>query len=513
MASSLIRGKYVISRAGTDIDSSRIITDGALFQRDGVIEEVGPYADLKSRHQADEEIGGQNYIVFPGLVNAHHHGRGVGSLQMGSCDESLETWFRARWGRRPHDHYLMTLYTALQMIESGTTTIMYNHSQTPIATLESDVDEIMRAFDDSGMRTAFSIGFRNQNNVVYADDTQFMADLPTDLASRLRQFLAASAISVEDYFTLFESIYQKYGSDPASRVRVLLSPANVQWVSDDILQRLKEFAVKHSTGNHIHLVESFYQKEYGMRTWGRTPVAHLGDLGFLGPELSCAHTVWATEDDIGLLAETNTTVCHNPSSNLRLKNGVAPVNAYLARGVNVAMGTDSTAINDDDDMIQEMRLASKLHRQPGIDSPAITSHQVLRMATINAAVPTFFQDEIGALEKGRRADAVLLDMTSIQEPYLDPDINIVDALLYRGKARHVDTVIINGEVVLRGGVFTRVNKEDVMKELKDRFSGPLEESVRQSRQMVEELLPYIGRFYENWHPDDSSPYYRYNSRT
>ena len=175
-----------------------------------------------------------------------------------------------------------------------------------------------------------------------------------------------------------------------------------------------------------------------------------------------------------MLAQAGTTVCHNASSNLRLKSGIAPVNAMLARGVNVAVGTDNVAINDDDDMLQEMRLVSKLHRQPGIDAPAVSSHQVLRMATINAAAPTFFHDQIGALEKGRRADIVLLNIDSIQEPYLDPGIHIVDALLYRGKAQHVDTVIIDGEVVLRAGVFTRISKEDVVKELRDRFARPLE---------------------------------------
>ena len=106
---SLIRGKYVVSRPGSNADSSRVVTDGAIFQRDGVIEDVGPYDDLKSRYDADEEIGGQSYIVFPGLVNSHHHGRGVTTLQMGACDDSLETWILAGWGRRSpggHDIHL-----------------------------------------------------------------------------------------------------------------------------------------------------------------------------------------------------------------------------------------------------------------------------------------------------------------------------------------------------------------------------------------------------------------------
>jgi 5-methylthioadenosine/S-adenosylhomocysteine deaminase len=512
MPSSLIRGKYVVARAGSDSESSNVITDGAVFQRDGVIEDVGPYDALKSRYAADEEMGGPGYIVIPGLVNAHHHGRGVTPLQMGTYDDSLETWILAGWGRRPYDPYLMTLYTALQMIESGTTTIMYNHARTPVSGLEDDIAQVMRAFQDAGMRVAFSVYYINQNRLVYSSDEQFLSGLPADLADGLRSYLSANTISADDYFAIFESTYRKYGADPSGKVRVLLSPANVQWDSDDFLQRTKEYAIRYNTGIHMHLVESFYQKEYGLRTWGKTPVAHLNDLEFLGPELSCAHAVWLTADDIELLAQSGVTVCHNASSNLRLKSGIAPVNNMLARDVNVAMGTDSHAINDDDDMVQEMRLVSKLHRQPGIGAPAINPHQVLSMATASAAAPTFFPDQIGALEKGRRADMALLDWSAIEEPYLEPDILAVDALLYRGKARDVDTVIIDGEVVLQDGRSTRVNKAEVMQELKDRFSRPLEPSTLAARQMVEQLLPYAKRFYESWQMGDSPPHYKYNSR-
>ena len=511
MPSSLIRGKYVICRAGDDAETTTVISDGAVLQRDGVIVDVGPYEQLRTSADVDEVIGGPNYVVFPGLVNSHHHGRGVTTFQMDGCDSSLETFILASWGRRPWDHYLMTVYSAMLMIESGTTGVMYNHSQTPVSGLEEDVDEVLRAFRDVGMRTAFSVFFREQNRVVYADDEAFLSGLPSDLAASTRKVLSAMDLSVSDYFSLFEQTYDKYGSDPNGLVTMLLSPANVQWVSDDFLQRTKEYATKYQTGVHIHLVESFYQKEYGIRKWSKTPVAHLEELGFLGPEVSCAHCVWLTDGDIDLLAQNNTTICHNASSNLRLKNGVAPVNAMLAKGVNVALGTDSCALNDDDDMMQEMRLVSKLHREPSIASPAVTSHQVLKMATVNAAQPTFFQG-IGSLEIGKRADMVLMDLTSIEEPYLDPGIDIVDSILYRGKARNVDTVIIDGETVLRGGRFTKVDKQEVLNELKDRFSRPVESSALEGRQLVQRLIPYVERFYQEWHPGDGPPHYFFNSR-
>ena len=512
MSSSLIRGKYVICRAGDNADTTTVVTDGAVLQRDGVIVDVGPYEQLRTTAEVDEVIGGPKHVVFPGLVNTHHHGRGVSTFQMVGIEGCLETNIISAMGRLNFGHHLMTVYTSIQMIESGTTTVMYNHTQTPVSGLVDDVGEVLRGFGDVGMRTAFSVWFREQNRVVYADDEQFVSSLPSDLAGQVRKSLAATNISKADYFKLFEQTYNKYGSDPNGLVTVLLSPGNVQWVSDDFLQTTKEYATKFQTGVHMHLTESMYQKEYGIRAWSKTPAAHLEDLGFLGPELSCAHGVWLTEGDIELLAGHNATVCHNPSSNLRHKNGVAPVNTMLAKGLNVSLGTDSGALNDDDDLIQEMRLASKLHREPSIAAPAVNSHQVLKMATLNAAQPTFFHERIGSLEKGKRADIVLMDLTAIEEPYLDSRIDIVDALLYRGKARQVDTVIIDGEVVLRDGRFTKVDKQEVLRELKEQFSRPLDASTLQAQQMAQRLFPYVERFYQEWHPGDSTPHYMYNSR-
>ena len=348
--------------------------------------------------------------------------------------------------------------------------------------------------------------------MVYEDDQQFISKLPGDLAGSLRQFLSAVNLSEEEYFSVFRSLHQKYAGRPDCRVTVLLSPSNVHWVSDDFLLRTKEEAARNDAAIHIHLVESRYQKEYGLRTWGHTPVEHLSTLGFLGPEVSCAHAVWLTDQDIDTMAQSGATVCHNPSSNLRLKNGIAPVNAMLEKGVNVALGTDSTAINDDDDMVQEMRLAAKLHRQPGLDQPALNSHQALRMATANAARPTGLQGKIGVLEPGRWADLALLDLNAMTEPYMDPDIDVVETLLYRGKASHVDTVIIQGEVVVRNGTFIKMDKSEVLREIKEQFSRPVEGTALEARRLVQGLAPFVREFYKDWGRAEMAPHYGYNSR-
>ena len=516
MASSLIRGKHLLSPASSG--DTTVLYDAAVYQEDGVIKDVGPYQSLKEQYRPDAELGGLNYAIIPGLVNSHHHGRGVTTLQMGTCDDCLEMWILAGWGRRPYDHYLMTLYTAINMMESGTTTVMYNHPQTATATLKEDVDAVLRGFRDAGMRVAFSSYFRNQNRVVYGDDREFLSGLPADLAEGVSRHLAVSDMTDAEYFSFFAEVHRQYHADPSGKVRVLLSPSNVQWNSDEFLQRAKEQAARYRTGIHMHLVESSYQKDYGVRTWGKTPVEHLQDLEFLGPELSCAHAVWLTDRDIELLAGAGATVCHNASSNLRLKNGIAPVNPMLAGGVNVAMGTDSTGINDDDDLLQEMRLVSKLHRQPGIGAPAITAEQVLAMATANAAAPTGFGGEIGVLEPGRRADMVLIRLDGLESPYLEPDTPPLEVVLGRAKTRDIAAIIIDGEVLLQDGAHRRVNKEDVGRELREQLSRPLDSGTLETRRMAARLSPYVEEFYrsrstENGAPPVGTPHYVFNSRT
>ena len=511
MPSSLIRGKYILTAAG-DVGQITALSDAAVYQEDGRIMDVGPYEQLRARYSADTELGGPNYSIIPGLVNSHHHGRGVTTLQMGTCDDCLEMWILAGWGRRPYDHYLMTLYTALNMLESGTTTVMYNHPQTAAATLKEDVDAVLRGFLDAGMRVAFSSYLRNQNRIVYDDDGAFLSGLPADLADDVRRYLAVSHMSDDDYFAFVDDLHREYHGHPSGKIRVLFSPANVQWNSDEFLLRVKEGAASLQTGIHMHLVESPYQKDYGIRTWGKTPVEHLNELEFLGPEASFAHAVWLTERDIELLADSGATVCHNASSNLRLKNGIAPVNPMLAAGVNVAMGTDSTAINDDDDLLQEMRLVNKLHRQPGLESPAITAEQVLAMATANAAAPTGFGDAIGRLEPGRRADMILIRLDDLEDPYLDGEVPPVEAIMGRAKSRDVDSVIVDGEVLIREGRHQRVDKADLARELREQLARPLDATTLATRQMATMLSPYVKRFYRSRRPRMENPHYVYNSR-
>jgi len=418
----------------------------------------------------------------------------------------------ARIGAKQPDMYLETLFSAMQMIESGITTVV--HIQ-PLQRLRADGMledslQVLRAYAASGMRVAYSQPMRDQNRIVYGDDA-FLASLPQNLGARARSWIAGTAVSQEDYFAMAAELFERCGRNQRERIRILVSPTNVQWCSDALLLAAKEFASRADTGLHIHVQESLYQKEYGQRVFGKTPLAHLADLDILGPTVSICHGVWLTESDIELLQKTGAMLTTQASSNLRLKSGIAPLNRLLACGVTVAVGIDEAGINDDNDMLQEMRLIAKLHRTPGINQPNPTSGQVLRMATANGAKVSQFGDRIGSIESGKRADLVLLDLERIAEPYLDDSVSIADALLHRGRGMDVDTVMIDGDIILRDREFTRLNRGEVVNQLRESLNRDLTSPECERKQLAEDLMPHIKRFYEDWDYWERRPYTGYNS--
>lgn len=510
MPTSLVRGKYVL--VGADLEGrSRVLTDGVVAQRDGVILEVGSFRDLRPRYADAQVLGNGRQFLLPGLVNAHHHGRGVSSLQMGQPDDCLERWGALGWGRRTLDPYLMALYTVMQYLRSGTTTVMFNQSASPVTQVRAEAEAVLRACRELGVRAAFSIIYRNQSLIVCGDDEAFLGTLPRELASSVRAIAQETVMPLEEYLAITDDLARRYPASSTSSVRVLISPQNYHWCDEPTLQRIAEYARERGLAIHTHLVETLYQRLYAERLHGVTPARRLHQLGFLGPEVSLAHGVWLTQDDIALLAETGAGVCHNPSSNLRLRSGIAPVLAMLRRGVTVALGTDSTAINDDDDMFQEMGLALRLHRPPGLKEQVITGHQVLHMATQGGARVTGFGDAIGALEPGHRADMVLVDWDSVSLPYLDAELDPVEVLVARARARDVQAVMVDGRVVYQGGVFPGHDREALLKEIALQLAGPVPEATRRRRCVAQELQPYLRRFYAGWDLQ-VTPFYRYQSR-
>jgi 5-methylthioadenosine/S-adenosylhomocysteine deaminase len=511
MPSSLIHGKYVICQVISRTEA-HVIEDGAVFQRDGMIIDIGPYGELAAKYQPDVVFGSDQHVVMPGFVNSHHH-VGLTPFQLGSPDYPLELWFASRMAARDVPPYLDTLYSAFEMLESGITTVQHLHGWRvgPIARVNAIAEQILKAYQDIGMRVSYSYALRDQNRLVYEADEDFVKRLPASLAPQVAAYLQAQVIPIEDHLGLFADLWERWNHQ--ERIRIQLAPANLHWCSDKALKALQEYATKYGVGMHMHLVETPYQKEYAQRRTGTTAAGHLEDLGLLGPHLTIGHGVWLTEADVERVAATGTMICHNASSNLRLRSGVAPLNHWAARGLRVAMGLDEAGINDDRDMLQEMRLVLRLHRVPGMEDVIPTCPQVFQMATENGALTTGFGDSIGILEPGKAADLVLVNWQQIAYPYLDETVPVVDAVVHRAKTSGVETVLVAGEPVLRDGQFTRVNKAEMLQALADTIRMPLQDAERSRRELSPAVFPYVRHFYEGWLDESSrDPFYRPSSR-
>jgi 5-methylthioadenosine/S-adenosylhomocysteine deaminase len=511
MPSSMIHGKYVICKV-TSRTEAQVIEDGAVFQRDGTIIDIGPYRELAAKYQPDETLGSDGHVVMPGFVNSHHH-VGLTPFQLGSPDYPLELWFASRMAARDVPPYLDTLYSAFEMLESGITTVQHLHGWRggPISRVTAIAEEILKAYQDIGMRVSYSYALRDQNRLVYEADEDFVKRLPPSLAPQVAAYLQSQVIPIEDHLGLFVDLWERWNHQ--ERIRVQLAPANLHWCSDRALKALQEHAKKYGVGMHMHLVETAYQKEYARRRTGTTAAGYLEDLGLLGPHMTLGHGVWLTEADVERVAATGTMICHNASSNLRLRSGVAPLNHWVARGVRVAMGLDEAGINDDRDMLQEMRLVLRLHRVPGMDDVVPTAAQVFQMATENGALTTGFADSIGTLEPGKAADLVLVNWQQIAYPYLDKTVPVVDAVVHRAKTSGVETVLVAGEPILRDGQFMRVHKTEVLQALADALNVPLQAAEQSRRELSPAVFPYVRRFYDGWLDESAhDPFYRPSSR-
>jgi 5-methylthioadenosine/S-adenosylhomocysteine deaminase len=512
LATSLIRSRAIIARA-IDRHSWDEIADGAVVQEDGVIVAIGTYDAMQARYPNLPVIGTGKEIMLPGFVNGHHH-IGLTPVQLGSPDMPLELWFITRLVCRSLNLYLDTLYSAFEMIGSGITTVQHIHGWMPgtPTQVEANANNVIRAYEDIGMRVSYCYAIRDQNRLVYQADEEFVAGLPAELREPMKRWFERFKMTLEDGMDMFRHLHASHHSK--RRVKIQLAPANLHWCSDKALATLSEASKRYDVPMHMHLNETAYQKEYALRRGDCTALEYIDRFDMLGPRLTLGHGVWLSETDIDRLADTHSCVCHNCSSNFRLRSGLAALNQFEARGVNTAIGLDEAGINDDRDMLQEMRLVLRAHRVPGMaddDVPGMA--QVLRMATAGGARTTAFAAQIGSLEVGKAADLVLIDYDQLAYPYLDVETPLLDAVIQRAKTQGVRLVMCDGEVIYDHGRFTRVDRDGALKALHDDLSKALADDEVERRHLSKALLPHVKKFYANYiDPARFEPFYRQSSR-
>lgn len=448
---TLIRNSLLV----TMNDRDEVIEDGALVIEGKRLSYVGPAARAPSG-PFDRVIDGSRFIALPGLVNAHCHS--PANLFRGLFAASpLEIW-RIYWraALRPmtgEDFYASALLGAMEMLKSGATTVL-DHFFGNQAVPFMGAGEAIRAMRDLGLRHVVALTISDKSFEETVPLEKPAAGLLPDIRRMSRSETRKSRAWLEEC----ESFISEY-HDPGKRTICCPGPSGVQRCTDGLLNGAAEISRQRKLPLHMHLAETKSQKVMGRRLYGTSLLRHLESIGVLGPNLSLAHSIWIEEGDVELFARSGATAVHNPASNLRLGSGLAPLPQFLAAGAHVALGSDGAASNDGQNMFDAIRLASLIHNPALADFRLwVTPLQALRMATREGA--RAFGLPAGVLAAGCLADVVLLRRDT---PAFTPLNNVIHQLAFCENGSSVDTVIVDGEVVVESGRLTRMKEEEVLK--------------------------------------------------
>lgn len=507
----LVRGKYIVANAAAK--EQGMLEDGAVFIVDQYIKDIGNYESMRIEYPKAQVIGNGKQLLLPGLIDAHSHGRGLTPIQKGVPNDYLENNL-LDWAFMPIvDPELIAALCAIRHIRSGSTLLHNNAFDSVGPTAESNAISTINTYLYSGIRLAYSPGVRNRDPFVL-DTPGFLKTLPPSLQSMGKKIACVDSKAIEEgYFELFERLYANYNSPDT---KILISPSWAQGCTEEFLLRAKETADGlHKVPIHMHCLQTPIQKAFSLRKYGKTAIAYLDDLGLIDTNTVLAHAIWVTEQDIEILARKGASVTSHPSCNLAMRNGITPVYFMQQQGVNVALGMDDKTINDDEDIMMELRMMQKLHRVPSyqLETPALDAFTVLEMATSNAATVVGFPNQVGTLQPGRLADMVLVDIERIMNsPWMSPDTGIMDAVMNRALGSDVNTVIIGGRTVMKERVITTIDEQELYKEIRKATAKGLSQEQRTKAEKLQLLKPYYQKWYNDWLAPEHEAFYKINSR-
>jgi 5-methylthioadenosine/S-adenosylhomocysteine deaminase len=418
----LVRGGTVVT-----MDERRtVIADGAVLVDGERIRDIGPATRLARTPGITQTIAADAHLILPGLVNAHNHAfqtlyRGLGHGRplaewSSQCIFPMSRWLTAAEAGSG------TRLACLEMIETGTTTFVdsfYIHLD------PGAFDAVAAAVADSGLRAV--LGRASLDGPVVAEEFR---EKPSVARGR-----AGAAI-------------ERWHGAAGGRIRVRPEALSERTATVEMIGALSELGRAAGTGFNMHCAESRPGRDGFRAAFGKTPLAHLHEVGATGADVLLAHAVWMDEADIALLATTGTRVAHNPISNQYLTAGVAPIPAMLRAGVVVGLGTDGAASNNNLDMFGVMKACGLLHKVVAGDAAAVPAERIVAMATIDGAHALGLQREIGSLEPGKQADLITV---SCDRPEMVPLHSVYESLVYSAVAAAVDTVVVAGRVLAEGG--------------------------------------------------------------
>ncbi len=435
----------------------KVIRDGAVVVDGDTIVFVGKRDEARRKYHSDTVIHGDQHVLLPGFVNAHCH-LFQSILKNIGIDMELVSWLRtsihpALACFRPEDFYVSAKWGLIENILSGVTTIIENHYG------PTGYEWVAKALIESKLKAVLARGIYELNV----------------LLDSLKE-------EPEKALAHVESLVKKYHGYE-DRLWIAVAPMHPYNASKELLLKAKELSDKYGLLYHTHTAESVRDQELVVKLHGKTDVELLYELGILSGRYHAVHAVNVSPREIELIARTGAHVIHNPESNMILGSGVAPIPDYMEKGVNVALGTDGAASNNNNDMLEAMRIAVLLHRAVRRHPSIVTAWDALEMATINGAKAIGIEEKIGSLEVGKKADMILV---RLDKPHTYPVTDPVGAVVYCANAGDVDTVIINGELVMEN---RRVLVFDYEKAMEEAYRVQ-QEILDRARSRYEIKFPY-----------------------
>lgn len=376
----------------------------------------------------DKKIDGKNYLAMPGFVNAHTH-VGMSLFRNFSDDVELMTWLNEKiWPLEDKliekDVYWASLLSHAEMIMTGTTTF---------ADMYYFEDQTIKALEKSKMRAQISRGLT-------LEDKNYK--------------------KIEENIELFK----KYENSQDGRINIAFGPHAVYTTDKNYLKEINKYAKKYKMPIHIHLSETKTENTDCMKRFNQSPTEVFEECGIFENKTIVAHGVYLSDKDLDILSKYDVSVVHNPSSNLKLSSGFLDCTRVINKKINLAMGTDSSASNNNLSMIKEISLTSLVSKYNNPQN--LKAYDVLKMATINGAKALGLDDKIGTLEEGKLADIILIDLNN---PNHTPQNNLISSLCYSTFDNDVSYVIINGDLVYDDKKFVYLNEKEIIKNAEESF--------------------------------------------
>ncbi|NCO68389.1 MAG: S-adenosylhomocysteine deaminase [Nitrospirae bacterium CG_4_10_14_0_8_um_filter_41_23] len=419
----IICGDYVLPMD----EGLTVIKDGAIAVSGTDILEVGTSKEILKKYTSEAIIMGEGKAVFPGLINTHTHAAMV--YFRGIADDiPLTDWLKNhiwpaenRWLSPEFISDAVEL-ACLEMLKGGVTT--YND---------------MYFYEDAAGKSTKRMGMR------------------AVLGSGILDFPSKSASTTDEYFVNAESFIKNWKGDEL--ITPCIAPHALYTCGPESLKRARHVADKYDIPIHIHLSETRWEVNEIKNRFMMAPVEYLDSIGFLDERVLAAHCVWMTDGEIKILSQRRIGVSHCIESNLKLASGIAPVVKMLNAGVKVTFGTDGAASNNDLNILSEMSTAAKVHKALSNNPTVLDAKTILLMATRWSAEVLGLGDKIGSIEKGKMADIVTINL---KKPHLTPIYNVYSHIVYAAMASDVETVMVNGKVVVNEGRLCNADEEEIL---------------------------------------------------